>query len=287
VNQARSQGAWRGARDGAVREDRDPAERVRRLLLAGLLAIAAGCTSGPTVDHSRTAASQGSRVQFVILHFTWGDWETSLATLTEGPVSSHYLVRDDPVRIYQLVDESRRAFHAGASSWRGHTQLNAASIGIEIVNAGNRLADQGIAWQAYPDPQVEAVVALVKDIVTRHGVRPENVLGHSDIAPLRKLDPGPRFPWRRLAEAGLVPWPEAAQVVERRAWYDTALPPIDWFQRKLAVHGFAIEENGVLDDDTRKILAAFQMKYRPERFDGEPDAETAAILDVLTATAPH
>jgi N-acetylmuramoyl-L-alanine amidase len=242
----------------------------------------AGCAAGPQIDRSHAATSQGSRVQYVILHFTWADWRSSLEILTEGPVSAHYLVRDDPVRVYQLVDESRRAFHAGQSAWRGHTQLNAASIGVEIVNAGNRLADQGVAWQDYPQAQIEAVVALVADIVARHDIRPENVLGHSDIAPLRKLDPGPRFPWRRLADAGLVAWPDPNLVEQRRPAYEAALPDIDWFQQKLGEHGFAIARTGALDAETRTILTVFQMKYRPARFDGEPDAETAAILDALT-----
>lgn len=254
---------------------------LRAGLVLGCLWLAA-CAAAPAIDRSHAAVSQGSRVQYVILHFTWDDWENSLAILTEGPVSSHYLVRDMPVRVYQLVDESRRAFHAGESSWRGHTNLNAASIGIEIVNAGNRLADQGVPWQPYPEPQIEAVIALVRDIMRRHGVRPENVLGHSDVAPLRKLDPGPLFPWRRLAEAGLIVWPDAAQVAARRPDFEQALPDVGWFRERLAAHGFAIEPTGELDDATRRVLAAFQMKYRPARHDGRPDAETAALLDVLT-----
>lgn len=256
---------------------------IRAALLACLLL--AGCAGGPAIDRSWTAASQDSRVQYVILHFTWSDWESSLATLVDGPVSSHYLVRDDPVRIYQLVDESRRAFHAGASAWRGHTQLNAASIGIEIVNAGNRLADQGIAWQDYPPEQIEAVVRLVKDIVARHDLPPNRVLGHSDVAPLRKLDPGPRFPWRRLAVEGLITWPDAERVAEARVRYGAELPDVHWFQARLAEIGYGIAPSGALDAETRQVIAAFQMKYRPERFDGEPDAETAALLDALTTTA--
>jgi N-acetylmuramoyl-L-alanine amidase len=250
-------------------------------MLLVCLAIA-GCATRPEVDDSYTSISQGSRVQYVILHFTWADWEDSLATLTRGPVSSHYLVRDHPVRVYRLVDESRRAFHAGASAWRGHTNLNAASIGIEIVNAGNRLADQGVPWQAYPDEQIEAVVALVRDIMERHDVPPANVLGHSDIAPLRKLDPGPRFPWSRLAAEGLVEWPDPVLVDRLLRGHAETMPDPRWFQRKLREHGFALEETGEFDANTRTILAAFQMKYRPARCDGEPDAETAALLDALT-----
>lgn len=248
---------------------------------AALLLIAA-CAGGPHVDRSYTALSQGSRVQYVILHFTWEDWDESLRLLTEGPVSAHYLVRDDPVRVYRLVDESRRAFHAGASAWRGHGNLNAASIGIEIVNRGNRDAETGAPWQPYPEAQIDAVVELVRDIVRRHGIPPANVLGHSDVAPLRKLDPGPLFPWHRLAAEGLVSWPDAAAVAARLPVFGAALPDVAWFQARLTAHGFTVNPSGELDADTRRVLAAFQMKYRPARYDGMPDAETAAMLDVLT-----
>jgi len=254
------------------------------LLLTVLLAA---CTSSPPIDRSHTAVSQGSRVQYVILHFTWEDWPTSLDLLTRGPVSSHYLVRDDPVRIYQLVDESRRAFHAGASYWRGQTGLNAASIGIEIVNLGNRLADAGLPWQPYPEPQIDAVIRLLQEIVARHGVRPEHILGHSDIAPLRKLDPGPLFPWQRLAEAGLIVWPDPVVVAAQLPSFQATLPEVGWFQARLAEHGFRITQSGQLDAETRAVLTAFQMKYRPSRYDGEPDAETAALLATLTAAEPE
>ncbi len=257
--------------------------RLCRLLPTICLGLAlVACSTAPPIDTRYRAQSEGSRVQFIILHFTWDDWENSLQILTQGPVSSHYLVRDDPVRIHRLVDESRRAFHAGESAWQGHGSLNAASIGIEIVNAGNRLADQGIDWQPYPEAQIDAVIELVRWIAERHGVQPENILGHSDIAPQRKLDPGPRFPWHRLAEAGLIPWPDASAVVARRVEFDHALPDIAWFQARLAVHGYRVPQHGEFDEDTRRVIAAFQMRFRQARYDGMPDAETAAILAVLT-----
>jgi N-acetylmuramoyl-L-alanine amidase len=255
-----------------------------KILLFLLAIIASGCAVGPQIDRTYTAASQDSRAQYLILHFTWGDWDSSLRELTKGQVSSHYLVRDKPVEIYGLVDESRRAYHAGVSSWKGQTMLNAASIGIEIVNAGDRLAAQGVPWQEYPREQMDAVVALVKWIVARHEIRGDRILGHSDIAPQRKWDPGPMFPWKRLADEGLIPWPDARLVAERKVAYDANLPDVAWFQRKLAEHGFGIQQNGEYDEATVRVIGAFQMKYRPARFDGVPDAETAAILDVMTSS---
>jgi N-acetylmuramoyl-L-alanine amidase len=255
-----------------------------RRTLASLLLIlvAVGCARGPRIDHSYQAKSQDSRAQFLILHFTGGTWEASLKTLTQDNVSSHYLVRDNPVTIYQLVPEDQRAYHAGDSSWKGQTLLNAASIGIEIQNLGDIKGPNGIVYHDYPKEQVDAVIELVKAIVARHGIRADRILGHSDIAPQRKVDPGPTFPWKRLADEGIIPWPDTLAIAAKRQGYEATLPSIEWFQTKLAGHGFATPQTGKLDTATKNILSVFQMKYRPSHYDGMPDAETAAILDVLT-----
>jgi len=250
---------------------------MRTLLLAACACLLAACASTPRLDTTYTAASQDSRVQYLVIHFTSEDFDSSLQTLTRGPVSSHYLVRDDPPTVYRLVDENRRAYHAGVSSWKGQTQLNAASIGIEIVNGGLRDG----AWREYPKAQMDVVMALVQDIVARHEIRPDRVVGHSDIAPQRKVDPGPRFPWKRLADAGLIPWFDAATAAARRARFEREMPDVTWFQQRLAQHGFAVPQNGELDEATVRVISVFQMKYRPANFDGMPDAETAGILDAL------
>jgi N-acetylmuramoyl-L-alanine amidase len=253
-------------------------------LAIALLALAlAGCATGPRIDDTYTATYQDSRAQFLVIHFTAQDFPTALHTLTQQKVSSHYLVRDDPPTIYRLVDENRRAWHAGLSSWKGHTFLNAASIGIEIVNMGDAGLGPDGSYPEYPKAQIDAVVALVKDIVKRHNIPPDRVVGHSDIAPQRKPDPGPKFPWKRLADEGLVTWPDPGAVAERRAQHEQNLPNVRWFQERLEKHGFAVPQTGELDAATRRVVTAFQMKYRPARYDGEPDAETAAILDVLTS----
>jgi N-acetylmuramoyl-L-alanine amidase len=255
---------------------------MKKLAIVLLLGVLAGCASGPPpLDTTFAAASQDSRAQFLIIHFTSEGFESSLKTLTQGPVSAHYLVRDNPPTVYRLVDENRRAYHAGVSSWKGQTALNAASIGIEIVNEGYKGPLETGAWQEYPKAQMDVVVALVKDIVARHEIRPDRILGHSDIAPQRKVDPGPKFPWKRLADEGLIAWPDANEVARRRSNFEQSLPEVLWFQDKLARHGYAVPQTGELDPATRNVLIAFQMRYRPERFDGNPDAQTAAILDVL------
>jgi N-acetylmuramoyl-L-alanine amidase len=244
---------------------------MKKILLALFITVLAGCASGPPIDTSHKSVSQDSRVQFLILHYTAGNFPVSLKTLTEEAVSSHYLVSDSPPTIYRLVDENRRAYHAGVSSWRGNTQLNASSIGIEIVNLGYREGAAGRQWFDYPQEQMDAVIALVKKIVAKHKIKPEHVIGHSDIAPQRKTDPGPRFPWKQLADLGLIQWPDANRVQQK-------IP-----EQKLAMHGFEVPRHGDLDEPTRRVLSAFQMKYRPGKFDGAPDAETAAMLEVLTS----
>ena len=250
--------------------------------LLGCCLLLLGCVSGPPIDTSYTSISQDSRVQFLILHYTALDFPRSLKALTEGSVSSHYLVNDNPPTIYRLVNEDSRAWHAGVSYWKGHTQLNASSIGIEIVNPGYQDTPEGRIWFDYPKEQIDAVIELVKMIVAEHGIRPERILGHSDIAPQRKTDPGPKFPWQRLADEGLIPWPDAKLVVQKQMDYERQLPNISWFQEKLSEHGYAVPLHGEHDILTRNVLRAFQMKYRPTRFDGTPDAETAALLDTLT-----
>src|SRR3954471_8388174 len=241
-----------------------PMKSLATLLLA---CLAAGCSTLP-IDDTYRATGQDSRVQFLVIHFTSESFPSSLKTLTTEQVSAHYLVNDDPPTIYRLVPEDRRAWQAGVSSWQGQTQLNAASIGIEIVNRGNDLGPTFNDFQPYPEPQIQAVLALVRDIVKRHQIRPDRVVGHSDVAPQRKIDPGPMFPWKRLADEGLIVWPKAETVAARRPVFERELPDALWFQDMLARHGFAVPHHGELDTATMNVLRAFQMKYRPARFDG-------------------
>lgn len=251
------------------------------LLPAVLLALAA-CATGPRVDTRYAAVSQDSRVRFIIIHYTQLDFAHSLQRLTREEVSSHYLVDRDPPTIYRLVPEERRAWHAGPSYWQGMTALNASSVGIEVVNLGNE--DQpDKPYEPYPAAQIDSVIALVRDIERRQSVRPDRILGHAEVQPQTRTDPGPQFPWRRLADAGLVPWPDEQQVVAAETHWRDALPSAGWWQEHLTAHGFEVPHSGVLDAETRRVLAVFQMRYRPARYDGEPDSETAALLEVITS----
>lgn len=261
---------------------------MKTLLAAFLIALLTGCATAPTgtpIDRSLTAKGQSSRVKFIIVHYTVADLPRSIKILTEQTVSSHYLLTDEaaPV-IYSLVDETRQANHAGVSNWKNYTLLNGSSVGIEIVNPGFTDTPNGRVWHPFPQAQIDRLIVLLKEIVARHGVPPENILGHSDIAPQRKQDPGPMFPWHQLAQHGLVLWPDAARVNAARPVYETTMPDAGWFQRRLAAFGYAVPQNGLLDEPTRTVIGAFQMKYRPTNIGGNPDAETAAILWALTPT---
>ncbi|ALK95031.1 N-acetylmuramoyl-L-alanine amidase domain-containing protein [Massilia sp. WF1] len=251
-----------------------------------LIALLAGCATGPQYDKTYTAKGQSSRARFLVLHYTVSDRPSSIKILTEQEVSAHYLVTDEPKpTIYNLVDEKNAAWHAGNSSWKNFTQLNNSSIGIEIVNPGWKDTPNGRVYAPFPQTQIDALIPLVRDIVIRNHITPENVLGHSDIAPLRKQDPGPMFPWKQLAAAGLVTWPDATRVAAVTPIFQTQLPDVAWFQKKLATWGYGLVQSGNLDEQTRTVLSAFQMKYRPANIDGMPDVETAALLEALTNPA--
>ena len=259
-----------------------------KILLATLLiALLSGCATTPAVDLTYAAKGQSSRVKFVVLHYTVSDLPTSIKILSQQVVSSHYLLTDQPVPVvYSLVDESRQANHAGVSYWKGYTQLNASSVGIEIVNPGFTEGPNGRIWHPFPQAQIDRLIVLLKDIVARHKIPPENVIGHADVAPQRKQDPGPMFPWHQLARHGLIAWPDGAKVAAARPLYEQQLPDVAWFQQKLGAYGYAVPQNGELDAPTRAVVTAFQMKYRPATIDGAPDAETAGLLEALVPTAP-
>ena len=263
---------------------------------ASLAALAlAACAPATMVDRGSYVAdthyharSADSRIRFLVLHYTEGDERTSLEELTQENVSAHYLVpehpplRDGKPVVLQLVPEALRAWHAGVSEWQGTTELNAASIGIENVNSGPHETPQGTEWAPWPPDQVAAIIALSKDIVTRYGIPPTRVVGHSDIAPQRKIDPGPLFPWKQLYAAGVGAWPDDATVKADLAGRAPDAPAdVLGLQTKLARYGYDVATDGVLDARTRRVFAAFQMHFRPRDYSGTPDAETDAIAQAL------
>lgn len=243
------------------------------VLLFGL--ILSAC-SPLKIDISQQSVSHDSRIQWVVVHYTAAGPERSLQLLTKSGVSSHYLI--DENKIYRLVDENRRAWHAGESHWQGRTWLNSSSIGIEVVHPGYLKTESGRQWLPWSEAQVDSLLLLLQDILQRHGLGIDSVIGHADIAPQRKVDPGPLFPWFRLAQAGMIRWPLHEDIQQQQTRFEHELPAPAWFQQQLKTLGYGVEETGELDQQTRNILTVVQMKYRPQLFNGEPDAETAAIL---------
>jgi N-acetylmuramoyl-L-alanine amidase len=209
-------------------------------------------------------------VSMIVLHYTgMASGEAAIARLRDpsAEVSSHYVVAEDGT-ILRLVDESRRAWHAGASHWRGVDDINSASVGIEIVNPGHEFG-----YRPFPDVQVEAVIALVAAIKDRHGITRGNVVGHSDIAPARKRDPGELFPWARLARLRLaLPRPTKG------------LMDPHWTQGGFLL---ALERFGYDVADPMAAVMAFQRRFRPELIDGEVDAECRMILLALLLPKPQ
>ena len=244
------------------------------------------------------SVGQNFRQKYLILHYTALDNERSIRVLTQQSVSAHYLVNDLPDnQIYQLVDENKRAYHAGISSWRNDKYLNDNSLGIEIVNSGYTADAYGNrVFQPYSETQFRKVAALVKDIVIRYMIPPTHVLGHSDIAPTRKQDPGPLFPWKRLyQEYGVGMWYDDAT---KQSFMNQALSgnfAVDFnsggfiykFQSDLQKFGYEVPLSGVWDKDTEKIVQAFQYHFRPQNPSGVVDPETWAILQALLQKYPR
>lgn len=220
----------------------------------------------------------------ILLHYTGMKTAAeALARLCDpaAKVSAHYFVREDG-RILQLVPEALRAWHAGKSVWDGDADVNSRSIGIEIVNPGH-----DFGYPDFPDRQIEAVIALCRDIAARRKIRAGRVLAHSDVAPSRKQDPGEKFPWRRLHRAGVGHFVEPAPIVEgpvlRRGDRGEAVASL---QTELALYGYGVAVTGEYDETTAAVVAAFQRHFRPARIDGIADVSTVRTLTDLLAARP-
>jgi N-acetylmuramoyl-L-alanine amidase len=209
-------------------------------------------------------------ISMIVLHYTgMPNAEGALDRLTspEAKVSCHYFIDEDGTT-YRLVDESMRAWHAGKSRWRGITDVNSASVGIEIVNPGHEFW-----YRAFPDEQIAALIPLIADIKDRHGISRGNVVGHSDVAPARKEDPGELFPWEALAKRRLA-LPSPSRELVDPYWTDA---------------GFllALERFGYDVTEAQKAVIAFQRRFRPDRIDGVIDGECRAKLLALLLPRPR
>jgi N-acetylmuramoyl-L-alanine amidase len=232
----------------------------------------------PSPNHGERAS--GQRPDMILLHYTgMPDAEAALERLCapRSEVSAHYVVFEDG-RIFQLVQESRRAWHAGKSFWAGETDINSCSIGIEIANPGHEYG-----YPDFPKRQIAAVTALCRGIQTRNKILPVRVLAHSDVAPARKQDPGEKFPWRTLSDSGVGHWVNPGPITDGGAL--SALgdrgDAVAAVQDSLRQYGYDVAPTGTYDSVTHDAVTAFQRHFRPERIDGVSDQSTRATLQEL------
>lgn len=275
---------------------------------ATMLIISACDTSDRVILESE---NQDTRIRVIVIHHTTADFQESLEILTktsDRPVSSHYLIPEpgDPsyqqesLKLHYLVPEDRRAWHAGSSYWSGKTALNDISIGIELVNRAychQQQADKGnqlplkpadreppriCFYPDFADTQLNILTGLLADISERHTeVKPTHIVGHSDIAPQRKTDPGPRFPWQRLYQLGYGAWYEDATVIRYWQQFSREMPATLTLQDALQSYGYNIELSGDHDIQSQNVVRAFQMHFLPWQVTGELTVDTAAILFAL------
>ncbi|MBF8747424.1 N-acetylmuramoyl-L-alanine amidase [Pseudomonas putida] len=232
------------------------------------------------------------RVRFLVFHYTAINFEGSVNALAKGgQVSAHYLLPTpadpsyrragfDRVRIFNLVDESERAWHSGVSAWGGRSNLNDTAIGIELVNEAT-VSNGQFSFPEYHPEQIAALVQLSRDILQRYpDIKPTQVLGHSDIAIGRKSDPGAAFPWRSLHEAGIGAWYDEEVKTRFQAQFASDRPASEDIQGKLRAYGYSVPPRPS-DGYMRSLLRAFQLHFRPSDHRGFADAETLAILYAL------
>ena len=245
--------------------------------------------------------SFSTRIRFVVIHYTSIDWENSLKVLTNEryEVSSHYLIPEggddtysDQIKIFQLVDEENRAWHAGISKWEERTNINDQSIGIELVNQAECSVRQGSQYDytnnyiclfsEFDSDQIDQLILLLKDILSRHDeIKPTYIVGHSDISPDRKFDPGPKFPWKKLYENGIGAWYDDQTFEKYKNQFKRKIPDINQIQCALKRYGYGVEITNKMDEQTFFVIRAFQYHFTPNKSDGSISVDTVSALWAL------
>ena len=248
-----------------------------------LVADFPGATVLPSPNHGARLLS--GKPDMILLHYTGmptEDGALDWLAREESQVSAHYFVRENG-EIIQMVAEDRRAWHAGKSAWDGETDINSASIGIEISNGGHPAG-----LPDFPAVQIAAVIELCRNCGERWAIKPERVLAHSDVAPIRKVDPGEKFPWDVLHAAGVGHHVEPAPLSGGRFFQrGDRGEPVEALQSMLAVYGYALEITGEYCERTEGVVAAFQRHFRPARVDGIACSSTIETLHRLIVSLPR
>ncbi|MBL4940625.1 MAG: penicillin binding protein PBP4B [Colwellia sp.] len=280
---------------------------LKAILFLTVFLMLTSCTSGNLPVEKMYSKNYGHRIKFLVMHYTAENYQGSVRKLVDkSGVSAHYLLPeshdksylDDELKVLKLVNENERAWHAGSSYWQGRKAINDQSIGIELVNVPRcwelpqqktkLLADQDISssqmcfFPDYDPKQIALLIKLSKDILKSNpGISPTNIIGHSDIAPLRKSDPGPQFPWYQLYQAGIGAWYEQNTVLKYWQLFNGQLPNIGLVQRALNYYGYDLKETGELDSQTQAVLHAFQTHFMPWKVTDRADEQTIATLFAL------
>ncbi|HPF46545.1 MAG: N-acetylmuramoyl-L-alanine amidase [Alphaproteobacteria bacterium] len=217
---------------------------------------------------------KSSSIKYIIFHYTGmstGDEALERLCDPEASVSAHYLIEEDGT-VFNMVDEDKRAWHAGVSRWENDVDINDLSIGIEIVNPGHSYPGYAGGYRAFPEMQMDAVKKLSLGIIRRHEISPFYILGHSDVAWRRKIDPGELFDWQGLAKDGIGCWPETAQIDNGEALDSKN------FIKNLKIFGY---DTDGCEQNISEITAAFQRHFRQSNINGELDFETFYLLESL------
>lgn len=264
-------------------------------VLVLLVLLLSSCTSiNYSIDNKKfLSKGQNERIKYIIIHYTATTDEVSIRALTKGNVSSHYLITSkDEEPIYNLVSLDKRAWHAGLSEFGDRKNLNDTSIGIEIVNLGIKSYDETEEqygffipedkYIGYEEGQIKKLVFLLKELIKKYNIKPKDILGHSDIAPTRKIDPGAKFPWERLyREYGIGAWYDEK---DKRFFMNEKLysvTPISEIKKELRRYGYKINNTDEWDEESRRVVYSFQAHFNSKNLSGEMDLETFAILKAL------
>ena len=224
------------------------------------------CYKSPNYGPRISEDGNEPKINMLVLHYTgMSSHSLSLEHLCNplSKVSAHFLL-DEKGNTYQLVATKNRAWHAGISSWRGIKDINSHSIGIELSNPGH-----DFGYRNFPDPHIDALIRLSKELINTHPIPPRNIIGHSDVAPGRKIDPGELFPWEQFASEKIGIWPKPHSI-KSKTYKDVII------SKMLSSYGYDTENNSLKD-----VISAFQRHFRPKCFDGIADDETISILSRL------
>lgn len=264
------------------------------VMMAGIVSCQSEKPTANTIDTSYRSSKYGERIRFIVVHYTATDNAASLNLLTEGDVSTHYLILQGNHPIYQLVPDHKAAWHAGQSSFRGLTNINDNSIGIEIANEGvhKRYRQHNNYhpyhhYVAYEERQIQQVGMLIKQLATTYNINPRNIVAHSDIAPSRKSDPGAKFPWERLyRNYGVGAWYEEG---DKNAFMQEPFDnvSVNDMKSELRRYGYTINDSDTWDKSSRDVVYAFQLHFNPKNATGEMDQESYAILKALNKKYVH